>query len=212
MKKEKKIILTEIIILVCISTVTIVELNSLSVDISKLKLEKKDLKCLIQDKNSKIQTVSSQTSSINIQINQIQNNLSNITEELKLLRSGERYTLHDPTYFELVSFMTSDKTDKKPYDESSFTCINYAQEVNNNAEEKGIRCGYVRVNLSGGVGHALVVFNTTDRGMVYYEPQSDERVNLRVGKDYWADCVIVRGNYYYERDPNNIVESFIIIW
>ena len=146
-----------------------------------------------------------------MKINQTRNSLNNVAEELKLLRSGKRYTLHDPTYSEVISFITSDKTDKKQYSEH-FTCINFAQEVNNNAEARGIRCGVVFVNLSGGDGHALVAFNTMDRGLVFFEPQSDERVNLQVGKDYWADCVIPRGNYYYERNPDNIVKDFKIVW
>ena len=211
MKKEEKIILIEIVILICIFTIATVKLKSLSVDISKLELEKKNLNCLIQDKNEEIQNINRQISDTNAQINQTRNSLNNVAEELKLLRSGKRYTLHDPTYSEVISFITSDKTDKKQYSEH-FTCINFAQEVNNNAEARGIRCGVVFVNLSGGDGHALVAFNTTDRGLVFFEPQSDERVNLQVGKDYWADCVIPRGNYYYERDPNNTVEDFTIVW
>jgi hypothetical protein len=57
-----------------------------------------------------------------------------------------------------------------------------------------------------------VAFNTTDKGLLYYEPQTDEKVNLQVGKDYWADCVVVQPGYYYEDDPDCIVEDFTLYW
>jgi hypothetical protein len=211
MNKEKKIAITGILIILLISIVTTIEFNLLSGDISKLESEKKYLQNLVKDKNDDLNTVTSQISYTNSQINQIKNNLNEAVDELELLRSGKRYNLRNPTYSEVISFIASDRTNYERYDEDTFNCAHYARGVNNNSEAKGIRCGYVAVNLSVSA-HALVAFNTTDKGIIYYEPQSDEKVNLQVGKDYWADCVVERGSYYYLRNSDNVIQDFTIFW
>ncbi|GAJ14543.1 unnamed protein product, partial [marine sediment metagenome] len=59
-------------------------------------------------------------------------------------------------------------------------CADFAERLHNNAEKAGIRCAYVSVDISGysdpyGYGipsdtsHALVAFNTTDKGLVYID-------------------------------------------
>jgi hypothetical protein len=59
-------------------------------------------------------------------------------------------------------------------------CGDFAERLHNNAEMAGIRCGYVSIDLSGypdtfklgipsNTGHALNVFQTTDRGTVYID-------------------------------------------
>ncbi len=211
MKNEKKIILGGVIIILLLSTLTVAEYYFMSEPISSLKNTKNILEENIQDKLYELQNINSQKSSLSSQIKQIENKIKSANNELNLLHSGERYDLHDPTYSEIVSFIRTDKTNNKQYDEDSFNCAHYAQEVNNNAENVGIRCGYVVVNLSV-EAHALVVFNTTDKGLIYYEPQSDEKVNLEIGKNYWADCVVVTGAYYYERDSSWDIEDFTIYW
>jgi hypothetical protein len=53
--------------------------------------------------------------------------------------AGTGYTLRDPTFLELLSFLADDKTDRNPYT-PSYTCINFAADVKNNAFEAGYRC------------------------------------------------------------------------
>jgi prefoldin subunit 5 len=211
MKKEKKIAIVGIIIILSISILSIIEFSVMSEAISELQQEKKFLENRVQDKMNELQNVNSQISSLNSQINQIQNSLNEAINELELLNSGNRYKLQDPTYSEALSFIRSDKTNIKPYDDDTFNCAHYAQEVNNNAEEQNMRCAYVLVNLSEGA-HALVGFNTTDKGIIYFEPQNDYKVNLETGKDYWADCVVPPAGYYYEPDPTWIIEDFTVFW
>ena len=183
-----------------------------SQSISALERQKKNVKNEINNINDNLNTVNSQISNVNNEINQVVENLEENISELEYLESGSRYELHDPSYSEVVSLLSSDKTDKKDYIENVFECRHFAQEVNNNSEEQGIRCAYVRVNLSGPYPHACIAFNTTDKGIVYYEPQNDKRVHLEIGKDYWADCMTVSPGYYYERDPESIVEDFTLYW
>jgi len=83
-------------------------------------------------------------------------------------------------------------------------CADFAETLHNNAEGAGIRCAYVSVELSGfsdpynygissDTSHALVVFNTTDEGLVYIDvtglpnrgPSScDKIVDVKVGGSY----------------------------
>jgi len=81
-------------------------------------------------------------------------------------------------------------------------CADFAERLHNEAEMAGIRCAYVSIDLSGysdpynyGIpsnsGHALNVFQTTDRGLIYVDvtnspgpSRSVTTVSLQVGKQY----------------------------
>ncbi|MEF8847755.1 MAG: hypothetical protein V5A68_01315 [Candidatus Thermoplasmatota archaeon] len=140
----------------------------------------------------------------------LQENLS----EIRKLRNGSKYDLHDPTFLEAKQFIEEDKTDEIEYNNETFTCIDYVKKINDHAESKGIRCGFVSLNFNGtNTGHAILGFNTTDKGMVFFEPQNDNRVeNLEVGKEYWTECVIPEPTFYYEDHPNDTIEEIMIIW
>jgi len=202
-----------VIIIISLSIVSVGGFYTVFQSISALEQQKKNLENELNDVNDNLNAVNSQISNVNDEINQVVENLEEGISELEYLESGSRYELHDPSYSEVINFLNNDKTNEKPYDDETFNCANYAQEVNNNAEEHDIRCAYVLVVISDpDVNHACVAFNTTDKGMVYYEPQSDEKVNLETGKDYWADCMIVSSGYYYEHDPDWIIEDFTLYW
>jgi hypothetical protein len=109
---------------------------------------------------------------------------------------GRGYDIRDPTYQEALLFMASDQTDQNVYLSGQYTCENFASELKDSAFWTGFRCGYVIVNFDAGIGHAINVFNTTDRGMIFVEPQNDEIVTLTVGQHY-LDRTVVR---------------FIIVW
>ena len=109
----------------------------------------------------------------------------------------------DPTWSQLESFLGEDITDKQIYDYSSFVCADFAEMLHNNAEKAGIRAAYVSIELgpasyrptSG--GHALVAFQTTDRGLVFIDStaplegglEADKMVDLREGAEYIPQSV-----------------------
>ena len=71
-------------------------------------------------------------------------------------------------------------------------CSDFAERLHNNTEMAGIRCGYVTLDLDDG-GHALNVFNTTDKGLIYIDDTGrflfgpsncDKIVDLQSGKSY----------------------------
>lgn len=118
--------------------------------------------------------------------------------------AGRGYTMRDPTYSEALRFMWMDQTDKHMYMEN-YTCLNFAADFKGNALEAGYKCGFVYLKFPEGA-HALVCFNTTDRGIVFIEPQFDAIMRVEVGIRYWVD------NGFLCLDCNDIIIDFVIIW
>lgn len=105
--------------------------------------------------------------------------------ELERQRDNERaVVLRNPTYQEMKKFLEEDPTNSKSYVENQYVCVDFAIAVNNNAEERGIRCAIVNIFHPEGYGHTIVAFETTDRGLIFVEPQFDCEVKLVVGKSY----------------------------
>ncbi len=189
------------------------EMDSIRKETENLENHYYNLEKTLENLTVKRDILLTELSDVESKVNNTKEKLQHLQDKINKLRSRDKYMLHDPSYAEAVEFIGRDKTDGNEYVENEYVCTHFARDVNNHAESEGIRCGFVIINLTGNANHAIIAFNTTDRGLVFFEPQTDERVRyLETGKDYWADCVIPAGNYYYERDPNNIIEGFIIIW
>ncbi len=106
----------------------------------------------------------------------------------------------------MINFISKDKTNEdKNYTEGKYECVNFAKDVNNNAESNALRCAFVKIRFNSGETHSLVAFNTTDKGLIHIEPQTDQEVNLTIGKDYWSECII-DGVY---QGQGHIVEEII---
>lgn len=164
--------------------------------------------------NEELSSTNDRLSGVQGELEQTNLSLQENISELEKLQFGDKYQMHDPTYYEASRFIASDTTDEIPYNNETFDCEDFCQQINNNAENRGIRCAYVVLYFyDTNTGHAIIGFNTVDRGMVYVEPQSDEWVeNLEVGNDYWTDCVVPKGGYYYEDAPNDTIKEFLIFW
>ena len=94
-----------------------------------------------------------------------------------------RVELSDPTHKEMREFLASDKTDSNPLISGEYVCSDFAAQVNSNAEAGGIRAAYVRIR-SKEWGHAVVAFETVDRGLIFIEPQSDKEAELVIGEPF----------------------------
>lgn len=106
--------------------------------------------------------------------------------------------LHNPTYAEMEKFLKEDKTNQNEYNFNKYVCHDFSMDLIRNAAEKGIRAGYVGLRFpiqsafyenNWGSGHALVCFDTTDKGLVFIESITDEEVRIVVGKSYWQGVV-----------------------
>ncbi|HID42535.1 MAG TPA: hypothetical protein EYP30_01960 [Archaeoglobaceae archaeon] len=77
--------------------------------------------------------------------------------------------------------------------------------LHNNAEVNGIRAGFVEIDLVGREPHALNVFNTTDRGIVFVDCTGidDRKVSLKEQEKFL-------GSYFW--DSLGIVEDIEIYW
>jgi hypothetical protein len=116
------------------------------------------------------------------------------------------YVLHDPTYKEMKDFLEADPSDKTKYEDNSHTCTDYTTEVDNNADKLGIRCASVYI-IYGETGHSIVAFNTTDRGIIFVEPQFDKEVKLSIGKSY------AKENSFVKQDNlDDTIVRYLIMW
>ncbi|MFQ6094562.1 MAG: hypothetical protein ACE5NN_00315 [Candidatus Bathyarchaeia archaeon] len=119
--------------------------------------------------------------------------------------AGRGYDIRDPTYREALEFVSFDLTDKNEYDKESYTCVNFAADFKNNALNAGYKCGYVYIQFPDSA-HTIVCFNTTDRGLIFVEPQIDEIMTLTIGQPYWDRT------RYEAPDFDDTVVRFVIAW
>ncbi len=98
-------------------------------------------------------------------------------------------TATDPTWSQLMTFLSRDQTEKHTYIKDVYDCSQFSRDVHNNAEARGIRAAEVHVEFRNElVGHALNAFLTTDYGLVYVDctKEPDTIARVRTGKEYRA--------------------------
>jgi predicted RNase H-like nuclease (RuvC/YqgF family) len=101
------------------------------------------------------------------------------------------YVIRDPTYAEAIAFIHLDRTDENEYTDD-YVCYDFTADFNANAFQMGYRCGFVYIEFPDSA-HAIACFNTTDRGLIYIEPQNDKIVNIAVGRIYSGDIIVKMG-------------------
>ncbi|MFH1639506.1 MAG: hypothetical protein ABIB93_04250 [Chloroflexota bacterium] len=124
---------------------------------------------------------------------------------------GHGYTLKDPTYADALAFLARDKTDENEYRDPVYVCSHFAQDVCNTAEADGMRCAFVDIRFPS-TAHALVAFETIDKGLVYFEPQFDEVVKPVIGKRLYQ-CIEPKEGYYYDPPSyDDTINDILVIW
>ena len=124
-----------------------------------------------------------------------------------LSQAGDpKVKLYNPKYTELQEFLARDQTDSNLFISGEYVCFDFAAALNNSAEARSIRAAYVRIR-SREWAHAVVAFETVDKGLIFIEPQSDREVRLVVGEPYAWQRAGARGTAYYD---DSIVEIQII--
>ncbi len=110
-------------------------------------------------------------------------NLEQVTKlNNQLQRSG--FLDFMPEVKTIKDFLRKDKTNEEEYDEFHFNCVDYTQRLVNNLFSEGIYSCYTYIEFENG-GHAIVAINTTDKGVIYVEPQDDSIIySMEVGDDY----------------------------
>ena len=122
--------------------------------------------------------------------------------------------LHEPSYAEVIAFLGRDRTDLKPYIIGQYVCTNFSADVCNNAEAEGIRSALVFLEYAeeDAPGHAIIVFQTTDRGLVFIEPQSDNMANPVVGQRWYLCIVPSPGYFYLPPSYDDTIVDIRVIW
>lgn len=185
------------------------EKGTLETQISSLQSERDSLEAQNESFQSEITSLDNEMVTLEAQISNLQNEVTDLKDAVVQsynlgyfegetdgyqLGYDEGYTqgtgdaeengwyIRDPTYTEMIAFIDSDKTDENNYTED-YVCYDFTADFNANAFQAGYRCGFVYIEFFDGA-HAITCFKTTDRGLTYIEPQTDEIVTIAIGKLY----------------------------
>ncbi|MCJ7515397.1 MAG: hypothetical protein MUO89_05460 [Dehalococcoidia bacterium] len=120
--------------------------------------------------------------------------------------SSNEYTLRNPAYLEVKTFLAQDPTSSNTYIEDNYVCVDFAAAVKNNAEAQGIRCAIVDIFYPDGYGHTIIAFDTIDRGLIYIEPQFDQEVKLVVDSSY------SQLNNFTAAPRDDTIKRYLIVW
>lgn len=86
------------------------------------------------------------------------------------------------SYAQLVAFLADDITENRTYVDWDYTCLDFAADLHDRAEIRGIKNGIVSVSFQDKpVGHAFNVFPTTDKGLVYVDDTGINQSQLTNG-------------------------------
>ena len=169
--------------------------------------------------DDELQAMQAELATVGIELNaskdlveSLEYTLSNLQVNYDRLTAGYGYVLRDPSYQEMKAFLTQDETSEQEYLRNEYICVDFAANVKANAAEEGIRCAYVVIEYLGITGHAIVAFDTTDRGLVYVEPQFDWDVEPEIGRRYYECVVPPPGQYMVEPDYDDTLARIIVIW
>jgi len=166
---------------------------------------------------SELQDTQDHLSDVEAELELTRDSMSDVVAELEDARArlsaveADALHLHNPTFKEARDFLEEDKTDANEYVEGEYVCSHFAADVNNNAERQGIRCALVDVRFPRS-SHAIIAFDTTDEGLVYFDPITDDRVRPVIGEHYW-ECIEPEPGYEYEKPSfDDTIEDIVVIW
>lgn len=100
----------------------------------------------------------------------------------------------NPTYSQLLSFIKNDNTDQRKYIPGKYTCGDFAETVQNNAEKAGYKAGWVTIE---GINHCCNAFQTTDKGLIYIDCTGSPNG----GGESWDSSVKLANGIEYQRIP-----------
>jgi cell division protein FtsB len=197
------------------------QVSSLQTEAATLENEKSTLEAEVSGLEADVSSLEAEVASLTNEKNALENQISSLQTEIASLEDevvasfdlgyaeGESdgydegyaqgvedltqsgWYLRDPTYDEAVAFINSDETNENQYSDD-YVCYDFTADFDGNAAEAGYRCGFVYIEFSE-TAHAIACFNTTDEGVIYVEPQTDEIVDVAVGQLYLEKVIVKVG-------------------
>ena len=141
----------------------------------------------IKNLSDKTIETSDSISNLNEIIAKQNNTIVDLNKKLKNLEEKVKQKgIVNPTYSDLLHFVSEDHTESKTYIEENdrFVCSDFANTFISNFYRKGYYSCMALLYFEDGC-HSIVAVNTTDEGIVYVEPQNDKIIKyLHVGDDY----------------------------
>ena len=96
----------------------------------------------------------------------------------------------NPTYHQMKEFIKEDTTEQTPFIEGTYECKQFCIDLIQQARQQGYRAGYVSLQNPIGDDHAIVCFDTKDKGLIFVEPQNDYMITK-----YELDTMVAYGEY-----------------
>jgi len=199
-KKSLTIFKTVIIFGIIISMLVIFSISGYYILDQSYKVsieEKKSLEDEFKNAQGEINASNFQLGNFEIELLQHQGNLEENLSELQVLKSGDKYHLHDPLWVEVLDFLENNETTD-------------TREIIDSLKNQGIRCALAEIRMGEGE-YVLIGFNTLDYGMLYIEPDTNYLVYPEVGLNYF-DCVDEQPYEYPEPYDDYIITDILIIW
>jgi hypothetical protein len=166
----------------------------------------------LTDTQAEVSALTAELNTTKAAITQEENQLDSIQAELasqkqnnKVLQAVPRYQLHDPTYTEVMELIRTDRTDQNKWIQNVYDCKYFSYDLKKSAEEKGLRCAFVNIVFPDRSGHCLNAFETTDRGLIFIEPQEDREVRVERGNKYSTQLG-------WRVDIDDTIVDTMIIW
>ncbi len=128
--------------------------------------------------------------------------------KIKSLENDGKLVLRDPTYEEMKDFLKTDLTNRRDYISDTYMCGQFSRDTINHAKAHGIKAGYVYLTYLIPPNHAIICFNTTDKGLVFVEPQFDKKVKVKIGESFWGQNSF--GKIPIMGDNDMILETYIM--
>ena len=114
--------------------------------------------------------------------------------------------LRDPTYDDLMYFLTvNDKSERAVYNDT-YDCVNYAEAVKNNSEAAGMRGYYLGLSFwNRPDGHLINAWHTVDAGWVYVDCCGFDAPTIASGNwSFKAQVYPVAGEQYLKMAPKGV--------
>ena len=119
------------------------------------------------------------------EINNSKNEIDSLKRIQEIKISGMSAIDYSPSLSEVKMIIRNSDLEDEEYDEDLFNCVEFSHNLVREFKEEKIYSCITEIWFEDEGGHANVAINTSDKGLVYIEPQDDTIIyDLEVGDNY----------------------------